>query len=67
MGATLKAGETAQWPLTPDRHAYLVAAKGEVEVNGLKLNPRDGASAHGESSLTVTALSDAEIVLVDAR
>ena len=67
VGATLKAGETAQWPLTPDRHAYLVAAKGEVEVNGLKLNPRDGAAAHGESSLTVTALSDAEIVLVDAR
>jgi len=67
VGATLKAGETAQWPLTPDRHVYLVAAKGEVEVNGLKLNPRDGAAAHGESSLTVTALSDAEIVLVDAR
>jgi hypothetical protein len=67
LGATLKVGETATWPLAPKRHAYLVAAKGEVEVNGLKLNPRDGAAVHEESELTVTALSDAEVVLVDAR
>jgi redox-sensitive bicupin YhaK (pirin superfamily) len=66
LGATLKAGETATWSLTPDRHAYLVASKGEVEVNGIKLNPRDGAAIHNESELTVTALSDAEVVLVDA-
>jgi redox-sensitive bicupin YhaK (pirin superfamily) len=67
LGATLKAGETATWPLTPDRHAYLVASKGEVEVNGVKLAPRDGAAATGETELTVTALSDAEVVLVDAN
>ena len=66
LGATLKAGESAVWPLTPDRHAYLVASKGEVEVNGVKLFPRDGAAVTNESELTVTALSDAEVVLVDA-
>lgn len=67
LGATLKAGETAVWPLTPDRHAYLVAARGEVEVNGVKLSPRDGAAVTGEHELTVTAMSDAEVVLVDAN
>ncbi|MGE5271920.1 MAG: pirin family protein, partial [Thiohalocapsa sp.] len=35
LGATLKAGETAQYPLTPERHAYVVPASGAVEVNGV--------------------------------
>ena len=53
LGATLKAGEEVVWPLTPERHAYLVAAKGEVEVNGVKLHPRDGAAATQETELKV--------------
>ena len=66
LGATLKAGETADYPLTPDRHAYLVSAQGSVEVNGVLLDARDGAAITGETSLRVTALNDAELVLVDA-
>jgi len=66
LGATLKAGETADYPLTPDRHAYLVASLGAVEVNGVRLDARDGAAITGETALTVTALADAEVVLVDA-
>ena len=65
-GATLKAGETTTYPLEPSRHAYLVAAKGTVEVNGLRLGERDGAAITGETELRVTALDDAELVLVDA-
>jgi redox-sensitive bicupin YhaK (pirin superfamily) len=66
LGATLKAGETATYETAPSRHTYMVAAKGTVEVNGLTLNARDGAAATGEPVLTVRALEDAEIVLVDA-
>ncbi|HWK43793.1 MAG TPA: pirin family protein [Stellaceae bacterium] len=66
LGATLKAGETAEYALGADRHGYLVPAKGVVEVNGVTLNARDGAAAHDEPVLRVTALEDAEIVLVDA-
>jgi len=66
LGATLKAGETAQYMLSADRHAYLVAAVGAVEVNGVRLDARDGAAITGEPSLTVTALEDSEVVLVDA-
>ncbi len=66
LGANLKAGETAHYTLGEDRHAYLVPAKGEIEVNDVKLNARDGAAAYGEKSLRVQALEDAEIVLVDA-
>jgi redox-sensitive bicupin YhaK (pirin superfamily) len=66
LGATVKAGDTVAYDLGPNRHAYLVPAIGEVEVNGLKLETRDGAALANEPVVKVTALTDAEIVLVDA-
>jgi len=65
-GATLKAGETTEYVLGKDRHAYLVPAVGAVEVNGVRLDARDGAAVRDEEVLRVTALEDAEVVLVDA-
>ncbi len=65
-GATLKAGETALYTLDPKRHAYLATAFGEIEVNGVKLEARDGAAVSDETELKVRALSDAEVVLVDS-
>ena len=66
LGATLKAGETADYALGRDRLGYLVPARGRVEVNGVALNARDGAAIREEAVLSVTALEDAELVLVDA-
>ena len=66
VAATLKAGDSADYPLGGARRAYLVPAKGEVEVNGVRLNARDGAAIAQEDVVTVKALSDAEVVLVDA-
>ncbi len=66
VGATLKAGETAEYALGADRHAYLVPASGSVEVNGVRLDARDGAAISDEAILRVTAIADAELVLVDA-
>jgi quercetin 2,3-dioxygenase len=65
LGATLKAGQTAEYALA-GRHAYLVPAKGSVEVNDVALDARDGAAIAEEAVLRVKALEDAEIVLVDA-
>jgi redox-sensitive bicupin YhaK (pirin superfamily) len=67
LGATLKAGDTAELSLDPERHAYLVALGGAVEVNGLRAEPRDGVAVTGEPNVAIRALADAEIVLVDAR
>jgi redox-sensitive bicupin YhaK (pirin superfamily) len=67
LGATLKAGEQAELSLDPARHAYLVAVGGAVEVNGRRAEPRDGVAVTGEGRLTIRAVEDAEIVLVDAR
>ncbi len=65
LGATLKAGETAEYRLAEGRRAYLVSARGAVEVNGVPLAARDGAAIQDERALSVTAIEDAEIVLVD--
>jgi redox-sensitive bicupin YhaK (pirin superfamily) len=67
MGATLAAGETAELQLDPSRHAYLVATQGPILVNGVRAEPRDGVAITGEEKVTIEALEDAEIVLVDAR
>ncbi|MEO8113901.1 MAG: pirin family protein [Phenylobacterium sp.] len=66
VGATIKAGETAEHALGAGRHGYLVPAEGSVEVNGVRLDARDGAAITGEDTLTIRALENAEIVLVDA-
>lgn len=66
LGASLKAGEMADYRLGEDRHGYLVPATGAIEVNDVKLNARDGAAIFGETALRVKALEDAEVVLVDA-
>jgi quercetin 2,3-dioxygenase len=62
----LKAGETVTYQLEAGRHAYLAAAKGVVELNGMDLYERDAAAIKDESELTIRAVVDAELVLVDA-
>ena len=66
VAATLKAGETAVYPLGAARRAYLVPAVGDIEVNGVAVTARDGVAISDEETLTVRAVNDAEIVLVDA-
>jgi redox-sensitive bicupin YhaK (pirin superfamily) len=65
LGATLKAGQTTEYRLAAGRRAYLVPARGAIEVNGIRISERDGAAIENERTLSVTALDDAEIVLVD--
>jgi redox-sensitive bicupin YhaK (pirin superfamily) len=66
LGATLKAGDSAEYPADTARHLYLVPATGSIKVNGVKLNARDGAAITGEAALRIEALEDCELVLVDA-
>ncbi len=66
LGATVPAGDTVEYRLGRGRHGYLVPAKGSVEVNGVRLDARDGAAIRDEEALRVRALDDAELVLVDA-
>ena len=65
LGATIKAGESLSFRVGANRHAYMVPATGSMEIDGLRANARDGiAISVGE--ITITAIEDAEIVLVDS-
>jgi len=66
VGATLKAGEVAEYPLGRDRKAYLVPASGAVEIDDQRVNARDGAAISDVEVLRIRAIEDSEIVLVDA-
>ena len=66
VGATLKAGETVEYPLGENRRGYLVPATGAVEIDGKRVGARDGAAISDVETLRVTALEDSELVLVDA-
>lgn len=66
LGATLKAGEVAEYRLGEDRKAYLVPATGAIEIEGERVNARDGAAISKTDVLRIVALEDSEIVLVDA-
>lgn len=65
-GATLKAGETATYATSKDRRLYLVPATGAIEIEGVRVDARDGAAVTEVDEINVTALEDSEIVLVDA-
>ncbi len=66
LATTLKAGESAEYEPQKSRNLYLVPAAGAVEINGVRVNARDGAAIRDEARLKITALEDSELVLVDA-
>jgi len=66
VGATIKAGETVEYPLGQDRKGYLVPASGAVEIDGVRVGARDGAAIRDIDVLRITAIEDSEVVLVDA-
>jgi quercetin 2,3-dioxygenase len=66
LGATLKEGQSVEYPLGAGRHAYLVPSTGVVDINGVRAEARDGVAVSDEAALRITAVHDAEIVLVDA-
>lgn len=61
----LAAGEEITQPLEPQRHAWIQIAKGDVELNGKKLQQGDGVAISDEASLKIKANTDAEVLLFD--
>jgi redox-sensitive bicupin YhaK (pirin superfamily) len=65
LGAALKAGEEVRHPLPGGRRAYLVAARGDLLVNGIAAPERAGVAVADVDGVTIKAERDAEVVLVD--
>jgi redox-sensitive bicupin YhaK (pirin superfamily) len=66
LATTLRAGESAEYAPGNARNLYLVPAAGAVDINGIRVNARDGVAIRDEARLKITALEDSELVLVDA-
>ena len=66
VAATLRAGESAEYPIGKDRKAYLVPATGAIRIDDVQVNARDGAAITDVDVIRVTAVEDSEIVMVDA-
>jgi redox-sensitive bicupin YhaK (pirin superfamily) len=66
LGATLKVGETVEYALGERRYGYLVPASGVVEVNGVRIDARDGAAIKDVPVVRITAMEDSEVLMVDA-
>ena len=65
LGATLAAGQSVTHRLDGGRRAYLVVARGAVEINGTATAERDGVTIDGEPEITIAAVKDSEILLAD--
>jgi redox-sensitive bicupin YhaK (pirin superfamily) len=65
VAATLKAGQSVDYVLGAERKGYLVPATGRISVNGVEANARDGLAIADVDTITITALEESEVVLVD--
>lgn len=64
-GAMLASGDRLAQPIDPARRYYLLAIDGCAEVNGLALNPGDGAAVADEASLRIVATERVDLILID--
>jgi redox-sensitive bicupin YhaK (pirin superfamily) len=62
-GGNLQKGTTLTQPLT--HQGYVLASSGSFTVNGIALQQGDGAEVTGEETLYITALTDAELLVID--
>ncbi|KPF55727.1 redox-sensitive bicupin YhaK (pirin superfamily) [Novosphingobium capsulatum] len=65
VAATLLAGQSVDYVLGAERKGYLVPATGKITVNGVTADARDGLAIADVDTITISALEDSEIVLVD--
>lgn len=62
-GGRIAKGKTLIQPVR--QGGYIVMSKGRAEVNGATLEKGDGAEAVNENELRITALDDAELLVID--
>jgi redox-sensitive bicupin YhaK (pirin superfamily) len=62
-GGRLSAGTTITQPVK--HQAYVLASAGSFSINGQLLNQGDGAEITDEKMVTITAVDDAEILVID--
>jgi quercetin 2,3-dioxygenase len=67
LNAKLKVGESIEYVLREPQLAYLVPSSGTVAVNGVRIHARDGVAIRDVDVVTITAIEDADVVMVDVH
>ncbi len=67
LGGTIRAGQSVTYDSAAGRHLYLVPATGRISIDGEIIEARDGVAILGGVPVTITAIEDSEIVLVDSQ
>jgi len=62
-GGTLEAGASLKQNIK--HQAYILASRGDITVNGTQMKQGDGAEVVGEKEITITAGTDAEVLVID--
>ena len=65
LGATLKPGEEITHRLGRGRSAYIVPARGDLDINGIAAPERSGTAVTDVDNITIRAVTEAEVVVVD--
>jgi redox-sensitive bicupin YhaK (pirin superfamily) len=63
--AKLDAGNSVKHKLAPGRHAWMHVAEGDVSLNGRKLSGGDAAAVSEESTLELSGIKPAQVLLFD--
>jgi quercetin 2,3-dioxygenase len=63
--AVLDSGIRLQHELASGRHAWIQIVRGQVLINQVELSAGDGASISDEAAVSITAETDAEVLLFD--
>jgi redox-sensitive bicupin YhaK (pirin superfamily) len=61
----LEPGDALNQPLDPGRYAWLQVVRGDLELNGARLGPGDGAALANETALSLKADAASEVLLFD--
>ncbi len=63
--SSIDTGKQVTHEVQVDRYAWLQVLRGTVMLNGVEMQTSDGAAISDETSLTISATTDAEIMLFD--
>ena len=66
LGAILRRDQIVEYEIAERRYLYLAPAVGQLLVNGVQIDARDGVAIKNVRRLTIAAVQDSEFVLVDA-
>jgi redox-sensitive bicupin YhaK (pirin superfamily) len=59
------AGETARYDLAKDRHAWVHVARGQIDVNGVRLGAGDAAAIDEAGPVEIAGVDNGEVLVFD--